>query len=137
MIMLADEVPDMGIRSASPSAGTPVAVMVYVEDVDSVFGRALAAGAKELRRWRTSSTATGPVLRGPVGPPLDVASHVEDVPEDEMMRRAAEMGAPPAVLEAVARPGVGDLVAGVAQAAHGDARHQRLAPDAVALQPHQ
>src|SRR2546423_11402022 len=49
MIMLADEFPDMGVRGPKSVGGTPVSLMVYVEDVDSVFDRAISAGAKPLQ----------------------------------------------------------------------------------------
>ena len=93
MIMLADEMPDAGNRSARAIGGTPVTVMVYVEDVDKVFGRALAAGAKELRPLENQfyGDRSGS-FEDPFGHIWFVASHVEDIPEDEMMRRAAEVG---------------------------------------------
>jgi PhnB protein len=95
-IMLADEVPDMGIRSARAVGGSPVTVMVYVEDVDAVFGRALAAGAKELQPLENKFYGDrAGEFEDPWGHRWNVATHVEDVPEDEMMRRAAEMGSPP------------------------------------------
>ncbi|MDQ4144869.1 MAG: VOC family protein, partial [Actinomycetota bacterium] len=46
LIMLADEFPDMQIKSPKAYGGSPVIVNVYVEDVDSVFAAALEAGAK-------------------------------------------------------------------------------------------
>src|SRR5690606_34489781 len=48
-IMLADEYPDMGFRSPKTYGGSPVGLHLYVEDVDAVARRAVAAGAKELR----------------------------------------------------------------------------------------
>ena len=94
--VLADEVPDMGIRSARAVGGSPVTIMVYVEDVDAVFGRALAAGAKELQPLENKFYGDrAGEFEDPWGHRWNVATHVEDVPEDEMMRRAAQMGAPP------------------------------------------
>jgi uncharacterized glyoxalase superfamily protein PhnB len=58
VIMLSDEYPDRGIRSPRTIGGTPVTMSVYVEDVDSVFARAVKAGAKSCARSRTSSTVT-------------------------------------------------------------------------------
>ena len=49
VIMLSDEYPEMGIRSPKAIGGSPVTMSVYVEDVDSVFDRAVKAGAKTLR----------------------------------------------------------------------------------------
>ena len=91
VIMLADEFPDMGGVSPTTVGGTPVIIHLYVDDVDSVVERAVAAGA----------TLTTPVanqfygdrsgmLRDPYGHEWYVATHVEDVPPAEMERRAAE-----------------------------------------------
>jgi PhnB protein len=95
MIMLADEYPDMGIRGPRAVGGTPVTISVYVEDVDVVFDRAVAAGATALRSVENQfyGDRSGQ-FEDPFGHRWSVASHVEDVPPDEMARRAAEvMGA--------------------------------------------
>ena len=89
--MLSDEHPEMDVRSPKSVGGTPVTISLYVEDADRVFERAVAKGA----------TATRPLenqfygdrmgqLEDPFGHKWSVATHVEDVPEDEMMKRAAE-----------------------------------------------
>jgi PhnB protein len=44
-LMLADEFPDMGYRSPRSWGGSAVSILLYVADVDSLFGRAIAAGA--------------------------------------------------------------------------------------------
>jgi PhnB protein len=44
-LMLADEFPDMGYRSPRSWGGSAVSILLYVADVDSQFGRAIAAGA--------------------------------------------------------------------------------------------
>src|SRR5687767_15523931 len=46
-IMLADEHPDMGFVSPPTLGGSPVGIMIYVEDVDTVFRRAIEAGGTE------------------------------------------------------------------------------------------
>src|SRR5712692_6768313 len=48
-IMLADEFPEMGIRGPRSLGGSPVIMLLYVEDVDARFSQAVAAGAKVLR----------------------------------------------------------------------------------------
>src|SRR5207302_11083708 len=48
MVMLADEFPEMGAKAPATVGGTPVTMMVYVEDVDDAFKRALDNGAKQL-----------------------------------------------------------------------------------------
>jgi PhnB protein len=91
MIMLADENPDMDVRGPKSVGGTPVTLHVYVEDADSVFERALQSGAKELRAVedRFYGDRSGQ-FEDPFGHRWNVASHVEDVPADEMSRRASE-----------------------------------------------
>ena len=48
-LMIADEYPDFGARSPITIGGTPVALHLYVADVDAVVTRAEAAGATVLR----------------------------------------------------------------------------------------
>src|SRR5512132_1434173 len=43
-VMLADEYPSMGARSAKTIGGSPISLMIYVEDVDRQVARAVAAG---------------------------------------------------------------------------------------------
>ena len=91
LIMLADEHPDMGARAPGSVGGTPVMISVYVEDVDSVFERALAEGAKSLRAVENQfyGDRSGQ-FEDPFGHQWSVATHVEDVPAEEMTKRAAE-----------------------------------------------
>ncbi len=91
LIMLADEAPDIGFRSPKTLGGTPVTISVYVDDVDAVFERAVAAGAKALRPVETQfyGDRSGQ-FEDPFGHRWSVASHVEDVSPEEMERRAAE-----------------------------------------------
>ena len=49
LIMLADEFPEMSVRSPQSLGGSPVTLHLYVEDVDAFAGRAVDAGAKLLR----------------------------------------------------------------------------------------
>ena len=90
VIMLADEYPEMGVRSPHAIGGTPVTISVYVEDVDAVFNRAVAAGAKSVRAVETQfyGDRSGQ-FEDPFGHRWSVATHVEDVAPDEMERRAA------------------------------------------------
>ena len=92
MIMVADEHPDMNVRGPKSIGGTPVTVLVYVEDVDRAFERALKAGAKELRPVQNQfyGDRSGQ-FEDPFGHQWNVATHVEDVPPDEMAKRAAKM----------------------------------------------
>ncbi|HVL27058.1 MAG TPA: VOC family protein [Acidimicrobiales bacterium] len=92
LIMLADEHPEMGQRSPHAVGGTPVTISAYVEDVDAVFARAVARGATALRQPEDQfyGDRSGQ-FEDPFGHRWSVASRVEDVPPDEMMRRAAAM----------------------------------------------
>jgi PhnB protein len=92
VIMLADSFPEMGNPSPKALGGSPVFLMVYVEDVDDVFARALAAGATELRPVEDQfyGDRSGQ-FEDPFGHRWNVASHVEDVTPEEMERRMAEM----------------------------------------------
>jgi len=92
LIMLADEFPEMGALSPKTVGGTPVTISVYVDDVDAAYERALQAGAKSVRPLENQfyGDRTGQ-FEDPFGHRWSVSTHVEDVPPDEMQRRAAEM----------------------------------------------
>jgi PhnB protein len=90
MIMLGDENPEMGVRGPRAIGGTPMMMHVYVEDVDSVFERAIAAGAEVLRPVEDQFYGDRSArFEDPFGHRWDVATHVEDVPPEEMEKRAA------------------------------------------------
>jgi PhnB protein len=92
VIMLADEFPDMDALGPRAIGGSPVSLHVYVEDVDTVFDRALGAGAKALRpvEGRFYGDRSGQ-FEDPFGHRWDVATHVEDVSPEEMAKRMASM----------------------------------------------
>ena len=91
VVMLADEFPEMDQVTPQRLGGTPVTIMVYVEDVDTVFARAVAAGATERRAVEDQFYGDrAGEFEDPFGHRWFVASHVEDIPDDEMARRAAE-----------------------------------------------
>jgi PhnB protein len=88
-IMLADECPEMDARSPESIGGTPVSIMVYVQDVDSVVGQAVKAGAKLTRPVENQfyGDRAGAVV-DPYGHKWHIATHVEDVSPEEMKKRA-------------------------------------------------
>jgi len=97
VIMLSDAFPDMGASPPSALGGSPVTLMVYVEDVDDVFARAIKAGSKEIAPVQDQfyGDRSGQ-FEDPFGHRWNVATHVEDVSPEEMDRRAAEaMGGAP------------------------------------------
>jgi PhnB protein len=87
-IMLADEFPDMGYRSPQSVGGTPVSIMLYVEDVDAVAKRAVAAGAKEQRPVKDQfyGDRSG-TFEDPFGHVWNIATHKEDLSIEEVRRR--------------------------------------------------
>src|SRR5260370_33769663 len=89
-IMLADEFPEMGARSPQSFGGSPVSILLYVEDVDAVFTQAVAAGAAVQRPVADQfyGDRTGGV-KDPFGHMWYIATHVEDVSPEEMKKRAA------------------------------------------------
>jgi PhnB protein len=92
LIMLADEHPEMGIVGPKTVGGTPVLINLYVEDVDAVYQAAIDAGAKPLRELEDQfyGDRSGQ-FEDPWGHHWSVATHVEDVPPDEMEKRMAAM----------------------------------------------
>ena len=91
VIMLADEFPDMGIRGPSAYGGSPVTINVYVEDVDDVFARAVEAGAKVIRELENQFYGDRTAqFEDPWGHRWSIGQRVEEVPPEEMQRRAAE-----------------------------------------------
>lgn len=92
LLMVADEEPDMDMRGPRSVGGTPVSLHVYVEDADAVFERAVRAGARELQPMADQfyGDRSGQ-FEDPFGHRWSVATHVEDVPDDEMRRRVEEL----------------------------------------------
>jgi PhnB protein len=93
-IMITDENPQYPEwLSPISRGGTPVHIYLYVEDVDAVFGRAIAAGSKELLPVKDQfyGDRSGG-LTDPFGHIWYIATHIEDVAPEEMKRRAAEQG---------------------------------------------
>jgi PhnB protein len=91
VVMLADEFPDMGYGGPKQVGGTPVTISVYVEDVDKTFETAVQAGAKSLRPVENQFYGDrAGQFEDPWGHRWSVSTHVEDVPPDEMAKRAQE-----------------------------------------------
>jgi PhnB protein len=92
IVMLSDEQPQMGALSPQSIGGTPVGLLLYVQNVDEVVKKAVDAGAKLERPVKNEfyGDRTGSI-RDPFGHYWHVATHVEDVAADEMAKRAAAM----------------------------------------------
>lgn len=90
MIMLADEHPEMGYRAPSTLGGSSISLVLYVEDVDTVFDRAIKAGGKPQRpvadQFYGDRMGT---FEDPFAHVWTIGTHVEDVSPEEMKRRMA------------------------------------------------
>jgi PhnB protein len=92
-IMLADENPQMGYVGPQTLGGTPVSLMIYVENVDTTYKQALAAGGTELKAvqdWFYGDRSG--TLKDPFGHVWTVSTHQEDVTPEEMDKRMAAHG---------------------------------------------
>jgi PhnB protein len=92
-IMLADEHPAMGYRGPKAFGGSAVGIHLYVEDVDTVFNRAVAAGATVKRAVQDQfyGDRSG-TLEDPFGHTWHIATHKEDLTPEEIGKRAAASG---------------------------------------------
>jgi PhnB protein len=92
VIMLADEVPEMGARSPTTIGGSPVGILVYVTECDEVFAEALEAGAtvKKPMQDQFYGDRSGTVI-DPFGHVWTIATHKEDLAPEEIERRFDEM----------------------------------------------
>jgi PhnB protein len=92
-IMFADEFPEMGAVSPATLGGCASQLMLYVVNVDEFVERAVAAGAKMVRPVQDQfyGDRSGTVS-DPFGHRWTIATHVEDVSEEELQKRMAAMG---------------------------------------------
>jgi PhnB protein len=92
-VMLADEMPEMAdavAKSPQTLGGTTCGLMIYLDDVDTRFKRAVDAGATVKRPVKDQfyGDRTG-TLQDPFGHVWTVGTHVEDVSPEEMKKRMA------------------------------------------------
>jgi PhnB protein len=94
VVIVDDESPERGTKAPPPAgvAGSPTSLFIYVEDVDAVVERAAELGATLQRPPQDQfyGDRDGYIV-DPFGHGWTIASHVEDVAPDEMMRRMAEL----------------------------------------------
>jgi len=88
-IMLADENPQMGYRSAESIGASPVSLYVYLTDCDKVIAKAATEGAKILKPVADQfyGDRSG-FIQDPFGHLWGIATHKEDVSPKEMSERA-------------------------------------------------
>ena len=87
-LMLADEFPDMGALGPNSRGGPTASFMIYVPDADAAYDRAVKAGARADRPLKNEfwGDRIGTVI-DPFGHKWSLATHVEEVPPEEMQRR--------------------------------------------------
>ncbi len=92
IVMLADENPPAGVMSPQTIGGHSAGMMAYVEDADAVIKKAVENGAKALRPIKNQlyGDRSGSIL-DPFGHMWTIATHVEDVSEEELHKRMAAM----------------------------------------------
>ena len=89
-LMLADENQEMGYQGPESLGGTPVSLMIYVDDVDQIYPQAISAGGTELKPlqdWFYGDRSG--TLKDPFGHVWTVSTHKEDVTPEEMDKRLA------------------------------------------------
>ena len=89
ILFLADDFPDMGSCAPSPAGSSPVVIHLYMEDCDKIFNQAVAAGAKP--QMPPANMFWGDrycKFSDPFGHHWAVATHIEDIPPEEMPKRA-------------------------------------------------
>ena len=88
-LMLSDPFPQSNVRPPSERGGPTSSVFMYVDDADTLFERAEAAGATVVTPLENMFWGDRfGTLADPFGHVWSVATHVEDVPEAEMAERA-------------------------------------------------
>ena len=89
-VMLADESPQMNFRSPQSIGGSPVMMVLYVNDVDEIANRAVAAGAKIVQPIADMFYGDrAGTIQDPFGHIWHIATHKEDLSPEEIKRRAA------------------------------------------------
>jgi PhnB protein len=89
LVMLSDAFPQSTTKAPTELGGTTAGVFLYVEDVDSVVKKAVDAGATVTMEvadqfWGDRFGS----ITDPFGHSWSIATHVEDVPPEEMAERA-------------------------------------------------
>ena len=91
-IMLADENPAFDAHAPGRFGGSPISIVLYVAEVDSVVAKTVAAGATLRREVEDKfyGDRMGTIL-DPFGHTWHISTHVEDVSPEEIERRLQEM----------------------------------------------
>ena len=91
LIMLSDPFPQASTKTPKELGGTSVNIFVYIEDIDALYKQAVDAGATSLMEpddmfWGDRFG----LVQDPFGHTWTIATHIEDVPPEEMQKRSEE-----------------------------------------------
>jgi PhnB protein len=97
-LMLSDPFPQSNVKPPSERGGPTASIFMYVEDVDAIFEQGQRAGAKVVSELEDMFWGDRfGTLSDPFGHVWSIATHKEDLSEEEMAERSkaamAEMGA--------------------------------------------
>jgi len=91
-VMLADEFPEIGVRSPTSIGGSAVTIHLHVDDADAVVESAAQAGATvEMPPTDMFYGERTAVVRDPFGHRWNIGHTIEEVSPEEMQRRYDEM----------------------------------------------
>ena len=91
IVMLSDPFPQSTVKAPTALGGTSVSIFLYVEDVDAVFQQAVDAGASVTMPLEDAFWGDRfGTLVDPYGHSWSLATHVEDVPPEQMEERARQ-----------------------------------------------
>jgi PhnB protein len=91
VVMLSEEFPERGFKGPETLGGASGSFLIYVEDVDSLFKKAIQAGAKEMRPVQDQfyGDRSG-TLKDPYGHVWTLATHMEDLSDEQIDKRFEE-----------------------------------------------
>lgn len=93
IVMMGEEMPEMGSKSPQSLGGSGSGVMLYVKNCDAVFNQAVSAGAKVLQPLADQFWGDRyGKIEDPFGHQWSIGTHVEDVTARQMAKRMAAMG---------------------------------------------
>jgi PhnB protein len=92
IVMLADEFPSHEAFGPEHFGGSPASVVLYVDNADTLYARALETGATSLRPMADQPFGDrSGTIRDPFGHRWTLITHIEDISDEEIERRFAEM----------------------------------------------
>ena len=90
-IMLCDEMPEMGCLSPKSTGGPSGAIYLYVNDADSVFNKALSAGARPLMPMMDGFWGDRfGCIEDPFGHRWNIATRKKEMTMEEIQKAGAE-----------------------------------------------